>query len=119
MHVPQDAYVLRVFVGESDRWQGKPAYEAITLKARELRLAGATVFRGSLGYGATSRLHTIRLLVSEDLPVVVEIIDTKEKIDELLPHIDQMLTGGLVVLEKVQILKQRKDAGPPEKSPSD
>lgn len=112
MRVAQDAYVLRIFVGESDSWQGKPVYEAITLKARELKLAGATVFRGSLGYGATSRLHTVKVLqISEDLPVVVEIIDTKEKIDEFLPHIDQMLKGGLVVLEKVQILKQQTVPG--------
>lgn len=114
MYVAEEGCLLRIFVGESDWWQSKPVYEAIVLKARELHVAGATVFRGSLGYGATSRVHTVKILqLSEDLPVVVEVIDRKEKIDELLPHIDQMLTGGFVTLENVQILKHRSAPASP------
>jgi PII-like signaling protein len=108
MKIPQDGYLLRVFLGESDRWQSKPLYEAIVLKARELHLAGATVLRGPMGFGAHSRLHTAKILrLSEDLPMVVEIVDSKEKIDELLPHIDAMVQEGLVTLERVQVLKYR------------
>ncbi len=113
MKIPQDGFLLRIFLGESDRWHGRPLYEAIVLKARELHLAGATVLRGPMGFGAKSRLHTARVLrLSEDLPVVIEIVDSKEKIDELLPHIDEMVTEGLVTLEKVQVIKYRAD--PPE-----
>jgi PII-like signaling protein len=110
MKIPQDGFLLRVFLGESDQWHGRPLYEAIVLKARELHLAGATVLRGPMGFGAKSRLHTAKVLrLSEDLPVVIEIVDSKEKIDELLPHIDQMVTEGLVTLEKVQVIKYRAD----------
>ena len=110
MKIPEDGYLLRIFLGESDRWQGKPLYEAIVLKARELHLAGATVLRGPMGFGAHSRLHTAKVLrLSEDLPVVVEIVDSKEKIDELLPHIDDMVKEGLVTLEKVRVIKYRAD----------
>ncbi len=110
MKIPQDGFLLRVFLGESDQWQGRPLYEAIVLKARELHLAGATVLRGPMGFGAKSRLHTAKVLrLSEDLPVVIEIVDSKEKIDELLPHIDEMVTEGLVTLEKVQVIKYRAD----------
>ncbi len=113
MKIPQDGFLLRVFLGESDQWRGRPLYEAIVLKARELHLAGATVLRGPMGFGAKSRLHTAKVLrLSEDLPVVIEIVDSKEKIDELLPHIDEMVTEGLVTLEKVQVIKYRAD--PPE-----
>ena len=106
MKIPQDGFLLRIFLGESDRWQGRPLYEAIVLKARELHLAGATVLRGPMGFGAKSRLHTAKVLrLSEDLPVIIEIVDSKEKIDELLPHIDDMVTEGLVTLEKVQVIK--------------
>ncbi len=113
MKIPQDGFLLRVFLGESDQWHGRPIYEAIVLKARELHLAGATVLRGPMGFGAKSRLHTAKVLrLSEDLPVVIEIVDSKEKIDELLPHIDEMVTEGLVTLEKVQVIKYRAD--PPE-----
>ena len=102
--------MLRMFLGESDQWHGRPLYEAIVLKARELHLAGATVLRGPMGFGARSRLHTAKVLrLSEDLPVVIEIVDSKEKIDELLPHIDEMVTEGLVTLEKVQVIKYRAD----------
>ena len=113
MKIPQDGFLLRVFLGESDQWHGRPLYEAIVLKARELHLAGATVLRGPMGFGAKSRLHTAKVLrLSEDLPVVIEIVDSKEKIDELLPHIDEMVTEGLVTLEKVQVIKYRAD--PPD-----
>jgi hypothetical protein len=106
MKIPQDGYLLRVFIGESDRWHGKPLYEAIVLKARELHMAGATVLRGPMGFGAHSRVHTVKILrLSEDLPVVIEIVDSKEKIDALMPHIDQMVSEGLVTLERVQVIK--------------
>ena len=98
MKIPQDGYLLRVFIGEADQWHGKPLYEAIVLKARELHLAGATVLRGPMGFGANSRLHTTKILrLSEDLPIVVEIVDAKEKIDLLMPHIDEMVQEGLVM----------------------
>ena len=115
MKIPQDGYLLRVFLGENDRWHGQPLYEAIVLKARELHLAGATVLRGPMGFGAASRLHTAKILrLSEDLPIVIEIVDGKDKIDELLPHIDNMVTEGLVTLERVQVIKYR--AGPTDKT---
>jgi PII-like signaling protein len=108
MKIPEDGYLLRIFIGESDRWHHLPLYEAIVLKARELHLAGATVLRGPMGFGAGSRIHTAKILrLSEDLPMVIEIVDGKEKIDELMPHIDQMVTEGLVTLEKVRIIRYR------------
>lgn len=108
MKIPQDGYLLRVFLGENDRWHGQPLYEAIVMKARELHLAGATVLRGPMGFGAASRLHTAKILrLSEDLPIVIEIVDGKDKIDELLPHIDEMVEEGLVTLERVQVIKYR------------
>jgi hypothetical protein len=106
MKIPQDGYLLRIFLGESDRWQGQPLYEAIVMKARELHMAGATVLRGPMGFGKNSRLHTTKILrLSEDLPIVIEIVDAKEKIDELMPHIDQMVQEGLVTLERVHVIK--------------
>jgi PII-like signaling protein len=114
MKIPTDGYLLRIFVGEGDRWHGRPLYEAIVLKARELHLAGATVLRGPMGFGAQSRLHTTKVLrLSEDLPIVIEIVDSKEKIDELLPHIDDMVKEGLVTLEKVQVITYRAGENPP------
>src|SRR5882672_11428651 len=108
MKIPQEGYLLRVFLGESDRWHGKPLYEAIVLKARELHLAGATVLRGPMGFGAHSRLHTTKVLrLSEDLPMVIEIVDGREKIDELLPFIDEMVTEGMVTLEQVDVITYR------------
>ncbi len=106
MKIPQDGYLLRIFIGESDRWRGTPLYEAIVLKARELHLGGATVIRGPMGFGAHSRLHTTKILrLSEDLPIIVEIVDGKDKIDQLMPHIDEMVQEGLVTLERVQVIK--------------
>ena len=108
LQIPDDGYLLRIYIGESDRWHGQALYEAIVYKARELRLAGATVLRGPMGFGGSSRIHSAKLLrMSEDLPIVVEIVDRKEKIDELLPHIDEMVGEGLVTLEKVQVLHYR------------
>lgn len=110
MKIPQDGYLLRVFLGESDKWQGQPLYEAIVMKARELHLAGATVLRGPMGFGAKSRLHTAKILrLSEDLPIIIEIVDAKEKLDTLLPYIDDMVKDGLVTLERVQVIKYRAD----------
>lgn len=106
--LPQDGCLLRIFIGESDLWHGQPLYEAIVLKARELHLAGATVLRGQMGFGASSRLHTTKILrLSEDLPMIIEIVDSKEKIDTLLPQIDAMVQEGLVTLEKVTVIKYR------------
>ena len=108
MQIPQDATLLRIFIGETDRWQHKPLYEAIVLKARELHLAGATVLRGIMGFGKSSRLHTAKILrLSLDLPLVIEIVDSEDKINAFLPLLDQMLSGGLVTLEKVRVLHYR------------
>lgn len=115
MHLPQDAMLLRIFIGESDRWHHQPLYEAIVLKARELHLAGATVLRGPMGFGKSSRLHTAKILrLSMDLPVVIEIIDSEEKLTAFLPTLDEMMKGGLVTLEKVKVIDYR---GNPEAAP--
>src|SRR5438477_6320742 len=114
MKIPEQGKLLRIFIGESDRWHHQPLYEAIVLKARELHLAGATVLRGPMGFGANSRLHTVKILrLSEDLPMVIEIVDSREKIDEFLPHIDQMVQEGLVTMEKVQVFNYRAQPKPP------
>ncbi len=108
MKISQEGYLLRIFLGESDKWHGKPLYEAIVLKARELCMAGATVLRGPMGFGARSHLHTAKILrLSEDLPIVVEIVDSKERIDAFLPHVDEMLDDGLVTLEQVRVIRYR------------
>jgi PII-like signaling protein len=114
MEIPNDAVLLRIFIGESDRWEHQPLYEAIVLKARELHLAGATVLRGPMGYGKSSRLHTAKILrLSMDLPLVIEIVDSEEKIQAFLPTLDQMMGGGLVTLEKVRVVKYRVADGRP------
>ncbi len=108
MKLPEEGKLLRIFVGETDAYQGKTLYEAIVLKARELNLAGATVFRGIMGYGAASRIHSIKLLrLSEDLPVMIEIVDTGENIDKILPFLDETVKEGLITIEKVTVLKYR------------
>ena len=108
MKIPENGQLLRIFIGESDRWHGKPLYEALVLKAREMGLAGATMMRGLMGYGATSRIHTAKLLrLSEDLPVVVEVVDSEEKIGAFLPVIDEMVQEGLVTLEAVKVIQYR------------
>jgi uncharacterized protein len=106
MQIPTNAVLLRIFIGEDDRHDHRPLYEAIVLKAREMHLAGATVLRGPMGFGHSSRLHTAKILrLSEDLPVVVEIVDSREKVDEFLPVLDGMMGSGLVTLEEVQVLQ--------------
>jgi uncharacterized protein len=108
MKISEEGQLLRVFVGESDKWEGKPPYEALVLKAREMGLAGATMLRGLMGYGAASRVHTAKILrLSEDLPVIVEVVDSQEKIASFLPVIDEMIQEGLVTLERVQIILYR------------
>jgi len=110
MKIPEDGALLRIFLGESDRWQGKPAYEAIVLAAREAHLAGATAFHGVMGFGAKSRLHTAKILrLSEDLPVLIEIVDSMEKIESFLPQIDQIVKDGLITIEPVRVIKYRAD----------
>jgi PII-like signaling protein len=106
MKLEGEGYLLRIYIGELDKYHHQPLYEAIVLKARELGLAGATVFRGPMGFGAHSRLHTAKILrLSEDLPVLIEIVDKEEKINALLPELDKMMVDGLVTLEKVHIIK--------------
>lgn len=113
MEIPRDAVLLRVFIGESDRWHHRPLHEAIVLKAREMHLAGATVLRGLMGFGKASRLHTAKILrLSMDLPLVIEIVDSEEKINAFLPILDEMVGGGLVTLEKVKVLHYRSPAAP-------
>lgn len=109
MDLPSEGLLLRIFLGEDDRFDNRPLYEAIVLKARELGLAGATVLRGPLGYGRSSRLHTAKILrLSMDLPMVVEIVDTRERVDRLLPELERMMQGGLVTLERAEILYYRE-----------
>ncbi len=111
MQIPHDAVLLRIFIGESDRYEHKPLYEAIVLKARAAHLAGATVLRGPMGFGKSSRLHTAKILrLSLDLPMVIEIIDSEDKIRAFLPALDGMIGGGLVTLEKVQVIDYRGEA---------
>ncbi|MEK0083415.1 DUF190 domain-containing protein [Benzoatithermus flavus] len=106
MQVPRDAVLLRIFLGESDRHGHQPLYEAIVMKAREAHLAGATVLRGPMGFGHSSRLHTAKILrLSADLPLVIEIVDSEDKIRQFLPVLDGMMGSGLVTLEKVQVLQ--------------
>ena len=106
MELPKDAVLLRIFFGEADRHGGTPLYEAIVLKAREMDMAGATVLRGPMGFGHSSRLHTAKILrLSEDLPLIVEMVDTEEKINAFLPVLDEMMGSGLVTLEKVKVLR--------------
>lgn len=106
MQIPEQATLLRIFLGEDDRSDGRPLYEALVLKAREMHLAGATVLRGPMGFGRASRLHTAKILrLSEDLPVVVEIVDAEETIQDFLAAIESMMSGGLVTLEKVRIIR--------------
>jgi hypothetical protein len=105
MNIPEEGYLLRIFVGESDKYNHKPLYEAIVLKAREAGLAGATVLRGVMGFGKNSILHTAKILrLSEDLPMVVEIVDSLEKVETFLPTLNEMIKDGLVTLEKVKVI---------------
>ena len=110
MKLPSEAELVRVFVGESDKHDGKPLYEAIVQKARAKELAGATVLRGLMGFGASSRIHTAKILrLSEDLPIVIEIVDRPDRIAEFLPELDTMVTEGLITIEKIRVLAYRAD----------
>jgi uncharacterized protein len=106
MKIPEQALLLRIFLGENDQHDNRPLYEAIVLKAREAQIAGATVLRGGMGFGHSSRLHTAKILrLSDDLPLIVEIVDSEEKINAFLPVLDTMMSSGLVTLEKVRVLQ--------------
>src|SRR6202162_2493247 len=110
MQIPHDAVLLRIFIGENDRFEHAPLYEAIVLKAREMHLGGATVLRGPMGFGHSSRLHTTKILrLSEDLPFVIEIVDSAAKINAFLPVLDTMITSALVTLERVEVRQYGPD----------
>ena len=112
MQIPSQALLLRIFMGEDDRDDGHPLYESIVMKAREMHLAGATVLRGGMGFGHSSRLHTTKILrLSEDLPLVIEIVDGEDKINAFLPVLETMMSSGLVTLEKVQVLQYGSNGG--------
>lgn len=106
MKLPENSMLLRIFLGEKDHCKGKPLYEKIVYKARELNMAGATVIRGIMGFGANSRIHTLKLLsLSEDLPIIIEIVDKKEKIDRILPFLEEVIKEGLITLEEIKVIK--------------
>jgi hypothetical protein len=110
MQMPKQAMLLRIFIGENDKCDGRPLYEAIVMKAREMQLAGATVLRGPMGFGQSSLIHTDKILrLSMDLPLVIEIVDSEEKINGFLPVLDGMMDSGLVTLEKLQVLQYGND----------
>jgi uncharacterized protein len=112
MKIEGEGHLLRILIGESDHWHGRPLHEAILLAAREQGLAGCTVIRGMAGFGATSLIHTVKILrLSEDLPMVIEIVDKSERINEFLPKLDEMVSDGLVTLEKVNVLIYRHNGG--------
>jgi uncharacterized protein len=106
MQMPREGVLLRIFFGEDNKYRNLPLHEAIVLRAREMHMGGATVLRGHIGFGHSSRFHTTKILrLSQDLPIVVEIVDVKEKIDAFLPALDAMMSGGLVTMEKVEVLQ--------------
>jgi PII-like signaling protein len=106
MQIPEDAVLLRIFIGESDRHRHQPLYEAIVLKAREMHMAGATVLRGPMGFGKSSHLHTAKILrLSMDLAIVIEIVDSEEKVNAFLPALDKIMDGGLVTLERAKVIR--------------
>jgi PII-like signaling protein len=114
MKIPQDSVLLRIYVNEMEKWQHRPLYEAIVLKAREMHLAGATVLRGPMGYGVSAHLHTAKILdLSVNLPLVIEIVETEEKIAGFLPVLDEMIESGLVTMEKVKALHYRRERNEP------
>jgi len=109
MKLPEEGMLLRIFIGESDSFKGKPLYEQIVLKARELNLAGATVIHGTMGFGAGSRIHTSKIVrLSEDLPIIVELVDTEEKLNSLMPFLDETVEEGLITMERVKVVKYRR-----------
>jgi len=108
MKLPDEGMLLRIFIGESDKYKSASLYEAIVLKARELHLAGATVTRGIMGFGADSRMHSAKLLrLSEDLPIIIEIVDTEERLNSIIPFLDEVVQEGLITMEKVKVIKYR------------
>ena len=108
MKIPADGKLLRIFIGEADMWNGKPLYEEIVLLAKKDAMAGATAIKGFMGFGCKSHMHTAKLLrLSEDLPIIIEIVDSEEKIRQFLPKLDGMIAEGLVTLEKVDVLMYR------------
>jgi uncharacterized protein len=108
MKIPEDGKLLRIFIGEKDRWNGQPLYEAIVNLARKNNMAGATAIKGFMGFGLKSHMHTAKLLrLSEDLPIIIEIVDSEDKIGSFLPHLDEMVKEGLVTLEKANVILYR------------
>ena len=104
--------LMRIFIGEGDRWQGKLLYEAIVERLRDSGCSGATVLKGAMGFGASSTIHSDRFLrLSQDLPVVIEVVDTSERIQELLPLLDEMITGGMITLEKARVIRYKSERG--------
>lgn len=112
MKIPQEGQLLRVFLGETDRWEGKPLYEAIVHLAKKQGLAGATAIKGFMGFGCKSHMHTAKLLrLSEDLPIIIEIVDSEDKIAQFLPQLDKMVQEGLITLEKARVIMYRAGKG--------
>jgi PII-like signaling protein len=110
MKIPAEGKLLRIFIGEADKWQGKPLYEEIVLLAKKNGMAGATAIKGFMGFGCKSHMHTAKILrLSEDLPIVIEIVDSEEKINQFIPHVDEMVKEGLVTLEKANVVMYRAD----------
>lgn len=108
MKIPSDGKLLRIFVGETDKWHGQPLYQAIVELARKEGMAGATALKGFMGFGRKSHMHTAKILrMSEDLPIIIEMVDGQEKIDRFLPHLDEMVKEGLVTLEKANVILYR------------
>lgn len=108
MKIPADGKLLRIFIGEADKWEGKPLYEEIVLLAKKSGMAGATVIKGFMGFGCKSHMHTTKLLrLSEDLPIVIEIVDSEEKINQFIPQLDAMVKEGLITLEKANVIMYR------------
>ena len=106
--VPREGKLLRIFIGEQDKWEGAPLYEAIVLLAKKEKMAGATVLKGCMGFGCKSHMHTAKILrLSEDLPIVIEIVDSEEKVNQFLPHLDNMVQEGLITLERVNVIMYR------------
>ncbi|MEW6515538.1 MAG: DUF190 domain-containing protein [candidate division FCPU426 bacterium] len=111
MKIPTNGQLLRIFLGEQDKWEGQPLYEALVLLARQRGLAGATAIKGFMGFGCKSHLHTTKLLrLSEDLPIIIEIVDSEEKIAAFLPYLDDMVREGLITLEKANVIAYRAEA---------
>ncbi len=118
MKLPYESQLVRIFIGESDRYHGRPLHEAVVQKAREMGMAGATVVHGVMGFGAHSRMHSARILrLSEDLPIIIEIVDKPERIEALLPELDEMIGEGLVTLENVKVIAYRHNGPEVEAAP--